>query len=431
MNAPAAIAGIRTSTVLITLAVVAITATANVLLRRLPWLTADARDDRGAIWMLEPLIAPGDDVVLEVATFGGLRAGIETIEVGGPGTRVTVKGRGEDWGLSLGTRRSARGEAFEFVSFRLPESAPPGEPIQFDVIVHGVYANSVSGGSNAEFVNEPGKSKYTITLHPISRATRALVRAGAGVLSILWLLGATLVIGRARPWKGGSRTWTTVGVVVYGVSSWLLFAGAMRIATGLSGDVMTVLFTACAFAGPALAGHRLRGAPPPSALVGRMISDTPAAGYRAPARGQRASALPEARSEIAREVAKIPGARVRATAEGLHVERRASFFGPPRSLVELTKSPAPQEIARVRFNDSELLVEVSVAVSRVLGPFGLEVTRDGTYRYPIDEHTKPAEIVRAFRGAQRDEIALASARASLLGLLAARVPSDSPLDERP
>ncbi len=414
----------RPAPILIALAVVAITAAATLLVRHVPWLTAKVSDDRGAVWLLRPVLAPGDDVEIEVATFGGRRAGIVSIDVSGPGTSFSVKGRGNDWGALLQTRASSRGEAFEVVTFRLPDSAVVGQDMVFDVGVHGVYAESLGGSA---FHNTGAESHYAIHVRPVAPATRTMIRVGAAIVAALWLFVATLALARTRAAEaeqerelGHARYFG--GLALFGAAAWLVFGTAMHLATGIYGDYVTVAFVVGGFGLPWLGASRLRGAPPPDALTGRMVALVTATGYRAPGLFRATDTA----AKVTRALARIPKATTASTADRIRVEARAAFHRPASSFVELSLSAEEGELARLRFNDSELLLTVSVAVAREIGAFTLEVERGRAYQYVIDEHTDAAAVVRAFRRAQREEIAqgeqtaLADARAELLGVLAAR-----------
>lgn len=95
-----------------------------------------------------------------------------------------------------------------------------------------------------------------------------------------------------------------------------------------------MLFVLAAFLLPWLGAGRLRGAPPPAALAGRMLVTPGSAGYRAPALSRSS----EARPAIARAMAGLARTSVREGDDRLRVEARTAFHRPVTSFVELVFS---------------------------------------------------------------------------------------------
>ena len=392
------------------------------------WSSSNASDvayaDGATAGIVTPFVAPGDTLKLNLGYRGGKKAVIRSALLKGPGFEKIAQGNVAEWGPIISVKPSDEGVAADTVEFALPTSLVPSRiPVELEM-------NSVTAEPRGDrFENVAHVTHLHFDLRIMGALERTIWRAGAALVAALWLAILSLVTSRhhRRPMHAptagrrtfGSTLFAISVTLAYGAGAAFLFANALSAAFGWSGLVPEAGLVICGAGLPLLFGKRMAGPDPKEPLTGVIAPvDRGPGGYRAAA---RRAALPTG-MEILRALEKQS---VRAMQIGGHVivEAGGTVHRTPNAFVELTlATPKQSKTAQIpiRFNDSELLLDVAVALVPLIGPLELALVRTTTHRYVIDENTRAEEVVAAFRAAQRDDIALADARVDLLGLLAAR-----------
>jgi len=392
------------------------------------WSSSNASDvayvDGATAGIVTPFVAPGDTLKLNLSYRGGKKAVIRSAVLKGPGFERIAQGNVAQWGPIISVKPNDEGVAADTVDFALPTSLVPSRiPVELEM-------SSVTAEPRGDrFENVGHVSHLHFDLRIMSPLARTIWCAGAALVAALWLAILSLVASRhhRRPRHAptaGRRTFGralfTISVTLaYGAGAAFLFAHALSSAFGWAGLVPEAGLIICGAGLPLLFGKRMAGPDPKEPLTGVIAPvDRGPGGYRAAAR----LAGPPTGLQILEALEKRG---VRAMQIGAHVivEAGGTVHRTPNAFVELTLSTPKQAKAAqipIRFNDSELLLDVALALVPLIGPLELVLVRTTTHRYVIDENTRAEEVVAAFRAAQRDDIALADARVDLLAILAAR-----------
>ena len=206
--------------------------------------TATAQADRAAVWVYNPYLAPGDEVVLNAAVYGGKKAGIEfaTVQLGQETQQV--KGRGKHWGYQIYTKSSDRGNDDVDLVVALPENASAGDKIEGRVVIEWVRAGH---GGVGRFNNDHERTEIPLTLQIYTPTEATFYRLLSGMKALLALViacgGGVLFWHQAKRLesryqndKNATEMFSCVLLLwafPYALAGWLFFAWPIMITTGL------------------------------------------------------------------------------------------------------------------------------------------------------------------------------------------------------
>ncbi|MBT3224326.1 MAG: hypothetical protein HN348_35105, partial [Proteobacteria bacterium] len=218
--------------------------------RMMCW-TATAQADRAAVWIYTPFVAPGDEVVLNAAVYGGKKAGIEFITVQLGDETKQEGGRGKHWGSTIYTKSSDRGHDDMDLVVPLPEDAKAGDTIEGRVIFEWVKAGY---GGVHRFENDRRRTEVPLTLQVFTPTEVAFKRFLAGMKALLALFAASggglLFWWQAKRlerqyendqnaiemFSGALIIW----LFPYGLAGWFFFARPLMVATSLETTFVSI-----------------------------------------------------------------------------------------------------------------------------------------------------------------------------------------------
>jgi hypothetical protein len=222
-----------------------------------PWRFQTWDHGELSVWVYTPHVAPGDELVVDVGVYGGLRAAIDRIDGSFGGEPFTRNGKGPDWGMIVidSKRFPSKGRALGGLRLRVPADAKPGGPLELQLQVHHTLAVPRLKG----FVNEERVACLTLPIHIQSPAEAVACRwlsAGRALLAFVlalflgrWLVSA-LRAGEGSEWKSGwfAKAFFCGGglcvLIAFAYIGYLTFVMPLLKAAGWRADVMDKLLAA-------------------------------------------------------------------------------------------------------------------------------------------------------------------------------------------
>ncbi len=236
-------------------------------------MNATVRKPGIAVWLLTPVVSPGDRARLEVAVFGGARAALRRIAVRGEGIDHEQGGLGKDWSIVITAKTAEVGEARDELEVPLPLTLRPGShrleilALSTEAEVDGHTFVDVDRDHTIELLLDVvpiGEKPAVRTRHALA-ALAALVVAVV-LMTLLWL-GARRLLSASDSADPSGKTREELGVALMMLAFagffWLGMAGItffmrpLGAATGITSDWLGVVALPLWIAAPVWVARRV------------------------------------------------------------------------------------------------------------------------------------------------------------------------------